>query len=291
MGGSQREKKVVDFLNFWERENRRFQAILFDIDGTLLYGPRQLPGAAELVGRVREAGTPLYFLTNDGNHTVEQKCAFLQRAGLAARPSEIISCIDALDTVAARNDWIGRTFFAVGELGHVNVLNLERDPRNLEHTAGILFGEGEYDWRTGWEAVINFLHRHPDRPLVVPNPDAYWPSPKSGTFGIGAGGQARCIQLLLHEMGTDLEPIYLGKPFRPIYDCVFTRLEKQFGLQVEPERILMLGDSLTSDVRGANRVGMVSALVLTGITTPEQAAAATGELKPRYVFRAIEWRS
>ena len=42
----------MKFLEFWRREADRFQAIVFDIDGTLLRGPHQLPGAAELLGEV-----------------------------------------------------------------------------------------------------------------------------------------------------------------------------------------------------------------------------------------------
>ena len=49
----------------------------------------------------------------------------------------------------------------------------------------------------------------------------------------------------------------------------------------------MLGDSLASDVRGANRAGFTSALVLTGITTPEMAANADGEFRPGLIFNSI----
>jgi ribonucleotide monophosphatase NagD (HAD superfamily) len=47
------------------------------------------------------------------------------------------------------------------------------------------------------------------------------------------------------------------------------QLEQRTGLPLaaQPERILTLGDSLKSDIRGANRLGLTSALVLTGITS------------------------
>ena len=92
----------MKFLEFWNREAHRFKGIVFDIDGTLVCGPRQLPGAAELLGGCRAAGIPLCFLTNDGDHTMEQKCSFLCRAGLPARPEEFISCLAVSSSNAIR---------------------------------------------------------------------------------------------------------------------------------------------------------------------------------------------
>lgn len=277
----------MKFLEFWNREAHRFKGIVFDIDGTLVCGPRQLPGAAELLGSVRAAGIPLCFLTNDGDHTMEQKCSFLCRAGLPARPEEFISCLAALDTAAEENDWRGRTFFAIGSLGTIRCLQLERDPGCIDHCAGVIMGEGRYDWRGSWEAAVNFFRRHPERPFVVPNPDLCWPDPVSGGICIGAGGQARCIEHLLREFGIELRIFYLGKPYPAIYRHAFRELERRFGIHPEPSELLMLGDSLASDIRGANRSGMVSALVLTGITSQEQALAARGDFRPQYVFDSI----
>ena len=59
-------------LDFWRAESVRFDAVLFDIDGTLVVGPRLLPGAAELISLLRHDGTPFFFLTNDGDHTRRQ---------------------------------------------------------------------------------------------------------------------------------------------------------------------------------------------------------------------------
>ena len=60
---------MMRLLEFWKAESVRFDAICFDIDGTLVYGPRALPGAVELIELLRRDGTPFLFLTNDGDHT------------------------------------------------------------------------------------------------------------------------------------------------------------------------------------------------------------------------------
>lgn len=272
----------MQLLDFWRAESVRFDAVLFDIDGTLVVGPRLLPGAAELISLLRHDGTPFFFLTNDGDHTRRQKCGFLLRAGIEAEEREVISCLSVLPELARRNGWERGLFFRAGRLGDTGDLELTSDPARLEECSAVLMGEGPYDWRTTWEALIDFFRHHPERPFIVPNPDTCWPNALTGGIGIGAGGQARCIRLLLHEMGTEIEPIYLGKPYRAIYDYAAGRL----GV-TDRSRILCVGDSLASDIRGANNAGMYSALVLTGITSEQQAQQAFGEFRPRGIFSAI----
>ena len=269
-------------LDFWRAESVRFDAVLFDIDGTLVFGPRPLPGAAEFISLLRHDGTPFFFLTSDGDHTRKQKSGFLTRAGIEADEREVISCLSVLPDLVRRNGWEKGLFFQAGRLGDTGTLELTRDPARLRECVAVLMGEGPYDWRTTWEALIGFFRHHPESPFIVPNPDTCWPNAATGELGIGAGGQARCIQLLLRDMGCAIEPVYLGKPYPAIYNYAAERL----GLS-DRSRILCVGDSLASDIRGANNAGMYSALVLTGITSGAQAERALGEFRPRAVFDAV----
>jgi ribonucleotide monophosphatase NagD (HAD superfamily) len=49
----------------------------------------------------------------------------------------------------------------------------------------------------------------------------------------------------------------------------------------------MLGDSLASDIRGANRFGFTSGLVLTGITNHVHLKKAKPGFRPDYIFHSI----
>ena len=172
----------MKFLEFWRREADRFQAIVFDIDGTLLRGPHQLPGAAELLGEVRLQKKPLFFLTNDGDHTLEQKCSFLVRAGLTARPDEIINCLSGLESQAKKHDWVGRTFFAAGHAGadvelalafHIccpangvremgvaavdqNITVVEQRKKLLDH---IVYGLSRFDHHKDFAGLFQIVHQ------------------------------------------------------------------------------------------------------------------------------------
>lgn len=261
----------MDLLSFYQREKHRLQAVLFDIDGTLMVGGRILPGIAELLRLIRRDGFPFFMVTNDADHSAEEKSAILGRGGLAASPEEIISCGAVLEETVAAEHWTGRAFFVAGRLGEPGFaeragLEVCRDPQRIGECFGVIQGEGRYDWHDHLQAVMNFFLFHPDRPYIVPNPDNYWPAP-GGRIGVGAGGQARFVASLLRSAGVRIAPRFLGKPEAALFRYAMHRLERDFGIAgLRREKILMVGDSLKSDIAGAKRFGMMSGLVMTGIT-------------------------
>ncbi len=270
---------------------RNYDGILLDIDGTLLSGGRRaLPGALELVASLRETGFPFGILTNDGNHSREEKSSFLNAAGFQFEPEDIISCALVLKPLAAELSLQGCRVFVMGELGApVSYAELAGmvpvyDPEQIESCRAVIVGEGHYDWCVVIEAVVNFLMRHPELPLIAPNPDTHWPNGHGG-IGIGAGATSRFIAEFLADLGFRIRRMTLGKPERAIFDYA---LEKMFpGRIPDRRRILMVGDFLKSDIRGANRSGLTSALVLTGVTNEELLAEASGEDLPQFVFHSL----
>jgi ribonucleotide monophosphatase NagD (HAD superfamily) len=112
-----------------------------------------------------------------------------------------------------------------------------------------------------------------------------WTGRADGSIGIGAGGIARFMLMILKEMGVTPESIFLGKPNQGIFLATIERLQSRFGIRsVDNGRLIMVGDALFSDICGANRLGMTSALVMTGLTTPQMLEEAKGECVPDIVF-------
>jgi len=269
-----------------------FDALLFDIDGTLVTGPKAASGAVELIEFLRSKNFPFLLLTNDGDNSPEEKSRILNERGIKIFPEEIISCAMALEGFVDKYGYRGEKFFLMGKLGNPGYaektgLTVEQNVDKITECAGIIVGEGFYDWHKNFHAVLNELRRNPDKPFVVPNPDIYWPDHNAeDTIGIGAGAKAGFITSILKEMGIIVEPYFLGKPHRSIFDFSVKQLVSRYNLNnnIDYKRILMIGDSLKSDIAGANAAGMSSALVLSGITGPAQAENASGRIKPDYIF-------
>lgn len=279
---------ILDSFRTWYHDHSaEIDALVFDVDGVLLVSHTPIPGACELLGELRLRGVPLALLTNDGNHSVAEKRTHLLACGLDFREEEITSCSHGLEEAASARDLLGKRVFVLGALGRPDFAEsagmlVTRELSEIETCAGVVVGESRYDWEPTINCAINFLIRHPDRPLVVPNPDEYYPG-QNGEVIVAAGGVARFIQRVVGVHGQAIEPVYLGKPYRPIFEHSHRRLEQRVGRRIEPARVMMLGDSLASDVAGSKGYGYRSGLMLTGITREFHLRRA--DPKPDVVFR------
>ena len=65
------------------------------------------------------------------------------------------------------------------------------------------------------------------------------------------------------EMGGQV--LYAGKPYRPIYDMAVAKVEAVRGTKALPGRMLAIGDSLRTDLRGAHDFGVDFLFVTSGI--------------------------
>ena len=97
------------------------------------------------------------------------------------------------------------------------------------------------------------------------------------------------------------EVLYAGKPYRPIYDMALKRAEEAAGRKVPLERVLAIGDSLRTDLKGAHTAGIDFLFVTAGIHAEElggrdkldpaalaSAFVAAGEV-PKAVMRQLVW--
>ena len=277
------------FAQYYQEHTAEIDAVLLDIDGTVLLGPKLIGDAPQFIDELRSNNTPFFFLTNDGNNSRERKCSFLNSCGINAEVDDIISCADVLAEIARNKGYAGKKFFVLGEIGKpafeasgiIECKNIDE----INECCGILNGEGFYDWRPNLEAAFGFLIDHPDAPWLVTNPDSYWPNAKTGKYSVGAGGQARFIEGLLKELGYNSTPHYLGKPYKGIYDYTIAKLKEKYPeKEISLNRIYGIGDYLKSDIKGAKSYGMNAVLVLSGITSKSLLESASEEYQPHLVF-------
>jgi HAD superfamily hydrolase (TIGR01450 family) len=266
---------VLPSFSAWLGENPdQVDALVFDVDGVLIAGGRALPGAQELLPRLREKFLPFVLCTNDASHSTEEKAELLGKAGIRVDPDEIVSAGDALLGFVEGKKLKGALFFQMGDLGRPCFavkagLRVTRDTGALEEAAGVVVGEGGFEWRPVMEAVVNAFRARPDMLLVCPNPDAFYPAGE-GRVRTAAGGMARQVSRMLGDLGgPPPDTHYLGKPHAPVFRLCHARLEKALGRPLARGRMLMAGDSLESDIAGGLAFGCKAALLLTGLTRRE----------------------
>jgi ribonucleotide monophosphatase NagD (HAD superfamily) len=115
-------------------------------------------------------------------------------------------------------------------------------------------------------AVITTLYRRIDAGrtthLVVPNPDLVYPS-ANGAVGFTAGAIAALLEAVigLRAPAATHRFTALGKPHRPMFQAALRRI----GADVDRRRIVMIGDQVVTDIRGARDFGIDSVLIEGGV--------------------------
>jgi ribonucleotide monophosphatase NagD (HAD superfamily) len=101
--------------------------------------------------------------------------------------------------------------------------------------------------------------------------DRVYPSPRGLEFGVGA-----LSAMLAYAANTT--PVFCGKPERLFFQELCHRLDAQ------PERCVLFGDNLESDIAGAKGVGMKTVLILTGVCHLEDVSKLSEIERPDWVI-------
>lgn len=242
----------------------RFDVLLFDSDGVLVRWPSAIPHAPEAIARLNALGKPYFVLTNDASQVAETRAARYASLGLAIEPDKIISSGMLLKTWFQEQGLQGSMCVALGtedSARYVRDAGGHLVPFDEDFDVLVVGDQDGFPFLDATRAVLTTLFRKLDRcdtpRLVVPNPDLYYPE-KDG-FGFASGtvaGMFEAALTLRYPDRPDLTFACLGKPHPAMFEEVFRRTHTR--------SMVMIGDTPSTDIRGANGVGIASVLVETG---------------------------
>ncbi|GMG85387.1 HAD family hydrolase [Paralimibaculum aggregatum] len=232
-----------------------FDVFLLDGFGVLNVGDAAIPGAIERVAALRAMGRTVLVLTNAASEPPPGLAEKYARLGFSFGPDEIVSSRSvALDAVAAM---LGQRWgvmlpeaAALDDLppGHEAAL-LADDPEPYRAAGGfLLLGSGS--WTEHRQGLLEAALRASPRPVIVGNPDIV--APRRAGLTAEPGWFAHRL-----SDSTGIAPVFCGKPFGPIFEAARARI----GGHWPRGRVLMVGDSLHTDILGARVAGIASALV------------------------------
>jgi HAD superfamily hydrolase (TIGR01450 family) len=232
------------------------RAFLLDMDGVLFHGDQPLPGAADLLARL--AATPHAFVTNNPIRTPEALAEAMASMGLP-RPDAGTIVTSAVATARWLAQWRpgGFRYFAVGAAGLDAALRSVGSADALAADV-VVVGEGPgLDFET-LTTGINLILKRGAR-LVGTNPDTTVDATRDGEHVILPGGGAL---IAAFATATGVTPTIIGKPEPLLYEMALE------GLGCCAGDCLMVGDRPDTDIAGAERLGMRTALVRTGRFAP-----------------------
>ena len=266
----------------------RYPVLLLDAYGVLVNSSSALPGAAGLIDELNLTRKPYYLLTNDASKLPQTAAIRFQNYGLAINPDRIITSGGLLKNYFNKH---GLQDVRCVVLGPPDSKQYVADaggtvvPPDSGFDAVVIGDEEGYPFVETMDTVLTELFHKVERRevfhLVLPNPDLIYPKANQGV-GITSGSIALIIEaaLQLRFPGrSDLSFDRLGKPHAEI----FREALRLSGTQ----NMVMIGDQLETDIRGANAFGLDSVLVGTGIADPKS-AGMPDELRPTYFMHSIK---
>ncbi|MEQ8320847.1 MAG: HAD-IIA family hydrolase [Rhodospirillales bacterium] len=259
----------------------RFDALIFDSFGVLNVGNTAIPGAAARIAALRSAGKQVIVLTNAASLPLGANVAKYAAFGFDFSDGEIVSSRAVL--AKALLEYGDGMLWAVAApqssfIDELPCTTCPLDDQGLSNADGFILLSSA-DWTEDRQVGLESALRLRPRPVLVGNPDLV--APREDGFTREPGSYA-------HAMADDLEiePIFFGKPYANAFEMALSRLTAKPDLS----RVLMIGDTLHTDILGGAAMGIKTALVTGhGVMRGMDVAAciAESEIRPDFILPSI----
>jgi glycerol-1-phosphatase len=246
--------------------------LLADLDGVVYRGPVAIPHAVESLNAAARERRVAY-ITNNASRTSASVAQHLTRLGLTVAAEEVVTSPQAAVRLLSGLVPAGSTVLVVGGEGLRDELHkagfIATDSAR-DHPAAVIQGFApELGWKQLAEAAFALQGDGAQLPWVATNTD--WTLPTERGLAPGNGTLVSAVHTAVGRL-----PVLAGKPEAAIFQEAVSR----FG----GTKPLFLGDRLDTDILGANRAGIDSVLVLTGVDQAKQLLAADAASRPTFLL-------
>lgn len=268
------------------------RGILCDLDGVVYRGDEPCPGAVEGLATAREAGVQILYMTNNASRTPEVVADQLCGLGVPAGPADVLTASQVAAAQVAALQSQGRVqvdrdrpVLALGGVGVGAALEerglawisarTQRDrsgATGVARVAAVVQGYGPQVDVTDLTEASYAIRGGAE--WIATNDDTTLPTARG--LAVGNGSLVAAVR-----SATGVAPTVVGKPHRNAYEVALGRL----GLPAA--ECLMIGDRLDTDIAGAARAGVPTALVLTGVSTAGEVPDLPERLRPDHVVDTI----
>ena len=246
----------------------RYDALFVDLWGCVHNGVKAYTSANDSLKKYRTKGGKVVLVTNSPRPRsgVEKQ---LIKFGVDPEAWDLIATSGDSARMAMFQGVVGNKIYFIGtpyEENFFEPLNVVKNPVNIER---VPIGEAEGIVCTGpfnslenldvYSSDFEFAKKRGLK-LLCANPDIIVDRGNTREWCAGA----------LAKMYTDIggESLYFGKPFQPIYELARQRLSSS-GVQIKDDRILAIGDGITTDILGAEKEGIDSLFITGGLAALE----------------------
>ena len=272
-----------------------YDLVLSDVWGVVHNGVAATPEACDALVRFRNAGGTVVLITNAPRPGEVVARITLDRLGVPRTAYDgIVSSGDVTRALIAAR--AGERLFHIGPPRDVGIFaGLDAPTATLENADYTLCSGLTDDTVETPQDYHGLLERMRARglPMICANPDVVVERGDKLVYCAGA------IADLYAAAGGEV--IFAGKPYRPIYDQALAIARAARGGPIARDRVLAIGDSVRTDLKGAAAFGIDCLFVTAGIhaeelghrDNPEASALAdifgAAGLFPKAVMRRLTW--
>ena len=247
------------------------KGLVIDMDGVLWQGDIPLPGLHEFFHVLGQRKIKFVLATNNNTQTPEGFAHKAGKFGIDVQPEQVVTASVATVQYLRLKYPAGSRVYVVGEA----------PLKDLISKAGFTLAD------SGVDAVVATLDRQltyemlkratllirAGAEFIGPNPDVAYPTSE----GMVPGGGAILAAI---AAGSECQPLIMGKPENWMFKIAMERM------QLNVDETGSLGDRFDTDILGAQRLGLKTILVLSGVSTA--AALASSPIQPTWVFSGIK---
>ena len=246
---------------------KNYKVVFFDSYGVLRNYKGIFAGVKEMFEYLDSQGIVSFLLTNDASRGPKELAAQFQEHGISSLTDDKIISSGMLAREYIQRKITGGTIVYLGTENSANYIKMNGVKtisihdvdldQNDDYQLLVLLDDEGYDWNRDLSKTVNLLRRY-TMPIIVANCDTTYPLSKD-KVAIATGGVANMLEPLVQKVF-----IRFGKPDSQMFSFAFNHIQ-QFGT-ISKHEILMVGDTLQTDILGGNKFGIDTCLVLSGNT-------------------------
>jgi HAD superfamily hydrolase (TIGR01450 family) len=252
----------------------QFETLLLDLDGVIYEGKNAVAEAVESITAISSTGIKVGYITNNSSRKPETIADQLRGFGIELSSDHVISSAQAGVELLATMIPKGSKVLVVGGDGlrfEVQAAGFELVELSDDKPAAVIQG---FAPEVGWNHLSEASYAiQGGAKWVATNQD--WTIPREKGLAPGNGTLVSAVHTAVGQL-----PVVAGKPERAIFETAMR--------EFQAENAIYVGDRLDTDVLGANKAGLGSALVITGVTTRKELLAAKADSRPKYILGTLK---
>ncbi|RCK52601.1 hypothetical protein TH25_06090 [Thalassospira profundimaris] len=234
----------------------QFDLIIFDAFGVLNSGAEAIPGALQAISSLRAQDVELAIITNDASNAPAAIIERHRNRGFDFSLESLVSSAKYIVPMMKRHSDVTRWGVMAPAHWPIDQLPgqawfLGDDDSDYDTAEGFVLIDSDA-WNEKRQRRLETNLANNPRPILVGNPDIC--APMGDFLSVESGYFAH-----LAADACGVMPECVGKPYREVFDDILQRYP-----DIDPQRVLMVGDTLHTDILGGLAAGIKTLLVTRG---------------------------